>query len=92
VRKSATDKGWFTMTVLESAVKRQRMLTATDMDRVRLVGMADVRDGLSMSYGFTQTCEVHCRLQTWSNFCSEALLLQQMTLAKSSTRPTTSQR
>jgi len=49
VRKSATDKGWFTMTVPESGVKRQRMLTATDMDRVRLVGMADVRDGLSMS-------------------------------------------
>ena len=37
------------MTVPESGVKRQRMLTATDMDWVRLVGMADVRDGLSMS-------------------------------------------
>ena len=31
------------MTVPESGVKRQRMLTATDIDRVRLVGMAGVR-------------------------------------------------
>jgi len=44
VRKSATDKGWFAMTVPESGVKRQRMLTATDIDRVRLVDMPDVRD------------------------------------------------
>jgi len=49
VRKSAADKGWFTMTVPESGVKRQRMLTATDIDRVRLVGMADVLICLSMS-------------------------------------------
>ena len=46
------------MTVPESGVKRQRMeMTATDIDRVRLVGIADVRDLLSMSLGCSQTCE-----------------------------------
>ncbi len=76
------------MTVPESGVKRQRMLTATDIDRVRLVGMVDCQ----CRKGVLRREKVHCRLQTWSNFCSEALLLQQMTLAKSSTRPATNQR